>query len=82
MSRWFLSAEGRGTHGDFGRVEVCVVHSAAGKVSPARSEPLFNGLKRYVEVNDCVHAVGVLQRLGLGHRTRETWRTDGTDKEG
>ena len=63
-------------YSDFGRVEICIVDSAAGKVSPARGEPLFDGLERDVEVDDCVHTVGVVQSLGLGDCTREAWQRE------
>lgn len=33
---------------DFRRIEIYVVDSAAGKVSPARGQPLFDGLERYI----------------------------------
>lgn len=61
------------TYRDFRRVEIYVVDSAAGKVSPAWGEPLFDGLERYIEVDDCVHTVGVVQSFWLGYGTRETW---------
>lgn len=70
------------TYGDFGRVEIYVVHSAAGKVSPARGQPLFDGLERHIEVNDGVHAVAVIQSLCLGHCTRETWWEAGQTEYG
>lgn len=65
----------------FRRVEIYIVDSAAGKVSPARGEPLFDGLEGYVKVDDCVHTVGVIQNLGLGDCTREAWEGDGWTEE-
>lgn len=60
------------THRDFRRVKICVVNSAAGKVSPAGRQPLFDGLERNVEVQDRVHAEGVLQSFSLRYRPGET----------
>lgn len=65
------------THRDFRRVEIYVVNSAAGKVSPARGQPLFDGMERYVEVDDRVHTVGFIQSVRLGYSTRKAWKTDG-----
>lgn len=39
---------------------------------PARRQPLFDGLEGNIEVNDRVHAAGVVQSLRLGDRTGET----------
>lgn len=64
------------THRHFRRVKIDVVNSAAGKVSPAGRQPPFDGLERNIEVNDRVHAVGVLQSFCLRYRPRETWRTN------
>lgn len=58
---------------DFRRVEINVVDSATWKVSPSRGQPLFDGLERNIEVNDCIHGVDVIQGLGLGYCSRETW---------
>lgn len=73
---WLWADRRRRTHRDLRRVEIHVVNSAAGKVSPARRQPLFDGLEGDVQVDDRVCAVGVLQGLRLGHRPRETWWTD------
>lgn len=59
---------------DLWRIEICVVNSAAGKVSPARRQPLFDGLERYIKIDDLVHAVVVIQGLGLGHSARKTYK--------
>lgn len=64
------------THRHFRRVKIYVVNSATGKVSPAGRQPPFDGLERNIEVNDRVHAVGVLQSFCLRYRPRETWRTN------
>ena len=64
------------THRDFRRVEIYVVNSAAGKMSPARGQPLFDGLERYIEVDDCVHTVGFIQSVRLGYSTRKAWKRD------
>lgn len=66
------------THRHFRRVKTYVVNSAAGKVSPAGRQPLFDGLERNVEVQDRVHAVGILQSFSLRYRPRETWGTEET----
>lgn len=64
------------THRDFRRVEIYVVNSATGKVSPAWGQPLFDGLERYIEVDDCVHTVGFIQSVRLGYSTRKAWKRD------
>lgn len=64
---------------DFRWVEVYVVDSAAGKMSPARGQPLFDGLERYIEVDDCINTVGAIQGLSLGNCPRETYKCD-TDR--
>lgn len=63
----------RRTHRDSRWVKIYVVNPAAGKVSPAGRQPLFDGLEGDIEVNDRVCAVGVLQSFCLRHRPRETW---------
>lgn len=50
---------------NFWWVEVYVINSSAGKVCPARGQPLFYGLERYIKVDDCVHAVSFIQTICL-----------------
>lgn len=47
-----LISKRRCIYRDFWWVEIYVVDSAAGQVNPARGESLFNGLERYIEVDD------------------------------
>lgn len=57
---------------NFRWVEIYVVDSAAGKVSPARRQSLLDDFKGYIQVDGCIHAIGIIQRLCLRYCTRET----------
>lgn len=57
---------------DFGWVEIYVVDSAAGKVSPARRQSLLDDFKGYIEIDGSIHTIGIIQRLCLRNCTRKT----------